>query len=308
MPPWMPDRAARTVFVASALAFALGLQDSEAQSLVFASYNLKNYLRMERVVDRRIDPEAPKPPDETAAVVEIIGKIRPDILGLIEIGDDEMVADLQRRLGEAGLHFPYREWVAGADSERHLALLSRHPIVARNSRDNVPFALENSQYRVGRGILDVTVQPASFAPIRFIGAHLKSRRPAPGVEERTVRAKEAWQIRQHVAAVLSASPHEKVLVFGDLNDTKNEYPIKLLIGSPGEPDYLHPLPLEDDRGERWTHYWEEADIYSRLDYLLASPKLWPDIDKARSGISSEPGWNQASDHRAIFATIRLTQP
>lgn len=289
-------------------AFALAVQDSGAQQLVFASYNLKNYLRMERAVDGRIDPVAPKPAAETAAAVEIILKIRPDVLGLIEIGDEEMVSDLQRRLGEAGLSFPHREWVAGADPDRHLALLSRHPIAARNSRDNVPFALENSQYRVGRGILDVTVQPASCGPIRFIGVHLKSRRPAPGAEERTVRAKESWQVRQHVEAILSASPQEKVLVFGDLNDTKNEYPIKLLTGCPGAPDFMRPLPLEDDRGERWTHYWEEADIYSRLDYILASPKLWPDIDKARSGISSEPGWNQASDHRAIFATIQLTQP
>ena len=288
-------------------AWALALESAPAQSLVFASYNLKNYLRMERVVGDQVVPSAPKPEPEIEAAIGIIRKIRPDVLGVIEIGDEEMLADLQRRLGEAGLAYPHREWVRGADPDRHIALLSQHPIVFRNSRDNIPFEMEDSQHRVGRGILDVSIQPKNSGVIRFVGAHLKSRRPSPGVEERTFRAKEAWQIRRHVESILSSSPHEKLLIFGDLNDNKNEYPIKLLIGSPGSPDFMRPLPLEDRNGECWTHYWQEADIYSRLDYILASPTLWPHIDMARSGISGESGWDKASDHRAIFTTIRLPE-
>lgn len=304
-----PGTAARAFVRALPIWAALTLvpQVLPAQTLVFASYNLKNYLRMERVVEGQIDPLAPKPESEVAAAIEIIRKIRPDVLGIIEIGDEEMLSDLQRRLGGAGLAYPHCEWVRGADPDRHIALLSRHPIVARNSRDNIPFEMESSQHRVGRGILDVTVQAKGAAEIRFVGAHLKSRRPSPGVEERTFRAKEAWQIRRHLESILSASPHEKILLFGDLNDNKNEYPIKLLIGSPGTPGFMRPLPLEDRNGQRWTHYWQEADIYSRLDYILASATLWPHIDMARSGISGESGWDQASDHRAIFTTIRLSE-
>ncbi len=258
---------------------------------------------MERQVDGLRSQNAPKPEEEVAAVVRIIRAIRPDVLGLIEIGNEEMLQDLQSRLSAAGLELPYSEWVKGSDPARHIALLSRFPIVARNSRDDIPFSLQGSRQRVGRGILDVTIRTDRSHTLRLVGAHLKSQRPIPEFDERELRAKEAWLLRKHLDEILAAHPRENVLLFGDLNDTKNEYPIQLLGGSPGSPGRLRDLPLADRHGERWTHFWSAADIYSRLDYFFASNHLWPLIKKDASGISSDPAWNQASDHRAIFTTI-----
>lgn len=275
--------------------------------MVVASYNVENYLRMERRVDGKTIPDAPKPESEIAAVIDVIKEINPDILGIVEMGDETDLADFQARLKTAGLDYPHKEWVKGTDAARHLALLSRFPIVARNSRDDVPFEMNGRQMRIGRGILDVTVQLSDSFNLRLVGAHLKSRREVPEFDQEAMRAKEAWFFRKHLDDILRANPKEKLMLFGDLNDTKNEYPVKELIGSAKDPFRMKDLFLADRYGYRWTHFWSAADIYSRIDYLLISDGLWPAVNRDKSGISSSKIWFKASDHRAIFSTITVPE-
>ena len=262
---------------------------------------------MERKVDGKTVPDAPKPEQEIAAVIDVVKEINPDILGIVEMGDEKTLDEFRARLKAAGLDYPHKEWVRGTDAARHVALLSRFPIVARNSRDEVPFELNGKQMRVGRGILDVTVKLADNFLLHLVGAHLKSRREVPDLDQVAMRAKEAWYLREHLDKILRENPEEKLLLFGDMNDTKNEYPIKELLGSTRDPLRMKDLFLTDYYGYRWTHYWSSADIYSRIDYLMVSQGLWPDINMDKSGISSSRIWYKASDHRAIFTTIKVPE-
>ena len=287
-----------TVFFS--LLFCLRL---DAEEIVFASYNVQNYLPMDRRVDGKYLKNAPKPESEIEAVIKVVQAIQPDILGIVEMGDRSLLEDFQTRLKAAGLDYPHFEWVQGADETRHVCLLSRYPITARNSRGDIPFELKGKPVRFNRGILDVTVSPPSGKPLRLVGAHLKSRRSVPEYDESWMRAKEAWFLRDHVNRILAADPDAQVLLFGDLNDTKNSYPIRELVGKRGAPNSLMDLWLRDSRGERWTHYWKTADEYSRIDYILVSPALAKKILLKKSGINDSPFWNDASDHRAIYTTI-----
>ncbi|MEI8313480.1 MAG: endonuclease/exonuclease/phosphatase family protein [Verrucomicrobiota bacterium] len=277
-----------------------------ARDVVVASYNVENYLKMERRVDGKAVPDAPKPEEEIAAVIAIIKQINPDILGIVEMGDESVLEGFRTRLKAAGLDYPNKEWVRGTDAARHLALLSRFPIVARNSRNEAPFELNGTQMRIGRGILDVTVKLSDSYSLHLVGAHLKSRREVPDFDQVAMRAKEAWLLRGHLDSILKAEPDENLLLFGDLNDTKNEYPVKALTGSAKDPMRMKDLLLTDRYGYRWTHYWQAADIYSRIDYLMVSTGLWPEINMDKSGISSSKVWFKASDHRAIFTTIKVS--
>ena len=214
-----------------------------------------------------------------------------------------MLADLQRRLREAGLDYSYREWVQGADEVRHLSLLSKFPIVERNSRHQVHVELDGQTWLMNRGILDVTVEINPDYRLRLVGAHLKSRREVPEYDQARMRAKEARHLRTHLDRILETSPDTNLMLFGDLNDTKNEYPIRQIIGLRGTPNYMMDLWLRDTRDEHWTFYWKTADEYSRIDYLLVSPSLIREVVTEKCGIDDSPFWNEASDHRAIYAAI-----
>ena len=86
---------------------------------------------------------------------------------------------------------------------------------------------------MNRGILDVTVEVNPGYRLRLVGAHLKSRRIVPDYDQALMRAKEAWSLREHIDEILAAAPNANLLLFGDLNDTKNEYPIREIIGWKG---------------------------------------------------------------------------
>lgn len=294
--------------VLAAVLFIFCAATGAARDVVFVHYNLENYLPMSRKVGDRLVADAPKPEKEVRAVIHVLKSLQPDILGVAEMGDRKTLADFQSRLREAGMDFPHLEWVLGDEGgERHLALLSKFPIVARDSLSDVPVEIDGRRHRMGRGILDATVEITPTYRLRLVGLHLKSKRAVPMYDQQKFRAKEALIVRSHLEKILASNPDLNLLLFGDLNDTKNEFPIRKILGPPGSPASLRDLPVRDRYGLTWTHFWSAADVYSRIDYLMASKGLWPEIQIDRSGIASSKETRVASDHRPIYTTITAVE-
>lgn len=278
------------------------VQPGKEGAVRFAAYNLRNYLPGSREVHGRVTPQAPKPEPEIAVVVQSILQVRPGILGICEIGNLTEVEDLRRRLRELGLEYPGFEWVDAADEERRLALLSTFPIVDRNSQTQLTYLMNDRDFPVQRGFLDVTIALGNYH-LRCVGVHLKSKREVPEGEENLMRRNEAHLLRRYVDGILGADPGANLLVYGDFNETCNEPAIRAVQGSHGSPGYLAAIDVQDDRGETWTHHWSAADTYSRLDYLFCSRGLSPEIDRHRSFIHTRSDWETGSDHRMVVACI-----
>lgn len=294
-------------FLAALLLIAAPLARAAAAEgeIVFASYNLENYLRMDRHGRGEKGADMPKPEEEIAALIGVIKGINPDVLGVCEMGAPAEFEDFKTRLKNAGLDFRDSEYVQGADPARHLALLSRLPISSRQSLPDVPYEIDGRQEKVRRGFLDVTVNAGEGGEVRFVGAHLKSKLNDTSAGEALVRRNEAHLLRQHVDEILAKNPDAKLLVYGDFNDSKNQPTIQEIMGPKNSAAHLADLWLRDALGDHWTHYWKIADEYSRIDYIFCSRALLPDIAMQKSRIDRSEHWNDASDHRAIVATIRL---
>jgi len=116
-----------------------------------------------------------------------------------------------------------------------------------------------------------------------------------------MRVHEARLLRRHVDALLQADPEARLVVYGDFNDTRPTKTFKTVTGSYNDPGYLTALPLKDSRGHSWTHHWGLHDIYSRIDFITVSRALRPEVDFRASHIIDMPGWEKASDHRALIA-------
>ena len=148
---------------------------AEPREFVFCHFNLRNYAAAEPVGPERRVATKGKPQAEIEAVVEIIREINPDVLGVCEMGSRAMLQDLRERLAKVGLEYPEVEFVEAYDRDRHLALLSRFPIVTRASVTDVPFQMNGQIERVWRGFLDVTIEVNPRYRLRAVGAHLKSK-------------------------------------------------------------------------------------------------------------------------------------
>jgi endonuclease/exonuclease/phosphatase family metal-dependent hydrolase len=297
----------RRVLLAACLFALLGSASLRAddQRVVLVAWNLRNYSLNPAAAPSNEPPPPPKSRAAISAIVQTLAELKPDILGLCEIGSRADLADLQRRLKNAGVALPHATIVEGEDPHRHLALLSRFPLAPDAHLSRPTFQLGGLPHSVRRGFLDTTVQVRPDFSLRVLGAHLKSRRVVPDYDQAEFRRFEAQLLRHHLDHVLAGAPATPLVLFGDFNDTKNSPVIRTILGRKGAADSLTALALADSHGDQWTYHWTETDDYSRIDYLMVNRPLRPLVDRRASGIHRSASWRTASDHRPLVMVLKL---
>lgn len=258
----------------------------------FIAYNVKNWLVSYQTKEKSVEAKA--------AVIRMLLKGEPDIIGLSEIGSENDVREIQGDLKDAGIDLPHIFHTGGADKIRHLAIISRFPIVGTVSPD---LSIPGKDYSVQRGILDATIRIGE-GEVRFIGLHLKSKRPVPDFDEAVIRVDESKVVREHLDTIFEADPDTMIITYGDFNDTTRSLSTRMITGRYNSKKAMKPVDLKDSRGENWTHNWDYQDIYSRIDFVTVSRGISSHVDSEASGIIDEDFWEQASDHRPLLVKFR----
>ncbi len=281
---------------------ALALAAAAApDSLRVATYNLENYLSADRRVEGSFRRDYPKPEAEKEALRTVIRQMDADILAVQEIGDTRYLNELQRDLSREGVVYAHTAWLEGEDRERHLALLSRVPITLTRRHTDLSFTYLGGSGLVRRGLLEVRLGAGGGELTCFV-LHLKSRftERSDDPQSAVFRAAEATAVRNRILSV--ADPAGRYLILGDLNDSPSSRPVRLLLRR-GETVVAHLLDAGDPRGDTWTHRQAREDVYSRLDYVLASPGLLPSVVGGRARVVDLPETRLASDHRPVVVDL-----
>lgn len=269
----------------------------------FIVYNVRNWLEMERGTQDGEPLMASKPEKEKAAVISLLIREQPDIVGLCEVGGDSDVREIQKRLEVGGHSLPHRHLASGSDPTRRLALISRHPIRSMTVHERLTYRLNNREHSMLRGILDVTIG-TPVGDIRFLGVHFKSKREIPDGDQEMMRRHEAHLLRRTLDEIFRDDPTVPLVVYGDMNDTRQSSTLRTIQGPGNSPRSLLMVALKDSRGEFWTHHWSTQDVYSRLDYVLVSSALRNRIAWNDCTVIDHPDWSKASDHRPLRVVFR----
>jgi endonuclease/exonuclease/phosphatase family metal-dependent hydrolase len=296
------------------LAFSLfadnpSVNSSESPVLRVVSYNVENYLLMNRHVDGRWRRDYPKPEAEKNALRTVIRYHQPDILALQEMGEEAFLIELQADLRDEGLFYPYRVWMESNDGVRHLAVLSKVEPVDIQFHNDLDFPYRGERSRMRRGMLEVVFNTGLDHPQHWhlFVFHLKSKWTEfdDDPEANLFRAREAEAARNFIIEKLSPEDGSLYLIAGDLNDDPNSGAVRRFL-TRGERIIGIALPNADDRGHVWTHFWARRSLYSVKDYLIPSPTMSEHVLGQRAYISSHPKSKDASDHRLVYIDLQIT--
>ncbi|SDU21644.1 Metal-dependent hydrolase, endonuclease/exonuclease/phosphatase family [Verrucomicrobium sp. GAS474] len=310
----------------------------EGKTFTACWWNVENFGVTDRFIDGRHVLSAMKPAAEINAVVAILRKIDPDIVGVAEIirdPQDRNIHLFREVLKQAGLDYPCMATVLGHDTRIQLLLLSRFPIVAAEelNKDRFPVTLvdgrtrerREARFSVNRGFVSAEIEVAPGYRLGVMLAHLKSKKAdaskaeieiapeEPGeTGDAVVRRKEAQTLRGQADAFLARHPGEDLLVMGDLNDTEEGGSLRALWGGKGKESPLWPLPLVDRLGEQWTEVVYPKKTRERIDYQLVNASLRTRFEPEGSFLylsrpEEGPGLDAttASDHRPLVARFRV---
>jgi endonuclease/exonuclease/phosphatase family metal-dependent hydrolase len=261
---------------------------AEFTPFTFITYNVKNWLVSHQAREKTADSKA--------AIIGLLAGGNPDVIGLCEIGSVDDVKEIQGLLKAAGVDLPHHYHTGGEDRVRHLALISRFPILSTERPD---LRLRGFEQSMQRGILDATLDVGG-RPVRFIGLHLKSKRKVPDFDEAKLRIAEAQHARRHIDGILAANPAAALVAYGDFNDTTRSLSTRAINGTYRTPGYLNHVHVGDSRGETWTYRYAVEDAYTRIDFVTVSAALRRHVKKDKSRVIDDPSWDTASDHRPVL--------
>jgi endonuclease/exonuclease/phosphatase family metal-dependent hydrolase len=281
-----------------------------AETFRVATYNVENYLDQPTETRHFV-----KSVEAKAKVRESIKAMNPDVIALEEMGTTNALLELRTALKAEGQDFPFWEHIQSFDTNIHVAVLSKFPIVARHPHAGEFFLLDGKRFQVKRGFAELDIQAATNFTFTLIVAHLKSQLATPGADEAEERLGEAKVFRGIIDECFKANPNAKLIVLGDFNDTKDSDAIKEIIGrgkfkltdtrpaerngdnAPAEPPYFEP------RNIVWTYFYGKTDTYMRIDYIFLSPTMKRSWRVDTTFIPVIPNWGIGSDHRPIVASF-----
>lgn len=286
--------------------FALAFVDPlSAEPVRVATFNVYNYLVMDRRVDGQFRPRFPKPENEKTAIRSAIREINPDILALQEMGPAPFLEELRQDLAREGLVYEHSVLLEAVDPERHVAVLSKIPFAGVTPHASVEFMYFNERERVKRGMLEVDFHSPSGDWTLFV-VHLKSRysdRPDDPLSE-IRRNAEARTLRDVILDRFPEPNSSRFMIAGDLNGAKDSRALARF-RMRGKTEIGHLLPAVDSRGESWTYRYERAATYSQVDYLLASGGLVDSVIDGTVRIHDGEQSLQGSDHRLVYMDLNL---
>ena len=262
------------------------------------TFNLNQYALVDR--DGDADTLEPKPREETDAIIEVIRQAAPDILAVQEMGDPAAWAEFKYSLRQAGLEYGHEEYLRRGKSELNMAVLSRFPIVGRNSHTDDTYTIGPTKFPVMRGIVEVDIEVGPAYRLRLMVAHLKAK-VFHSFGQAEMRRNEARLLNNHVRASLKENPDINLLVVGDFNDDPTSAALRE-ITTYQRKRLLHDLRPTDPVGDAWTHRLDD-DNYHRIDYMLVSDGLLREAIPEKSYVVRSAELLRATDHRPLVTTF-----
>ncbi len=282
--------------------FAISVQAEDF--LRVATFNARNYLSMDRLVEGRFRQDYPKPEAAKNVVRYSIRDVGADILALQEMGSEAHLLELRDDLAAEGLQYAGYAILEAADEKRRVAALWREGLsVEAVSHADLSFKYFEERQPVKRGMLELRIAMADGERFSIFILHLKSKYTDDPRDERSEerRVGEAQAARNRILQLFPDPAAGRFLIVGDLNDGPNSRAVRRFLRR-GETAIAKAVECLDEHGLVWTHYYKKGGEYSQIDYILRSGGMAERLISP-GGILNRADYYQGSDHRPVWVDM-----
>jgi len=264
-------------------------------TLRVATYNLKDFFSPRREAERGVVQA------KLANIAAGLRRAQADVVALQEVGSTELLEQLVCAVPELKYGAP----IVGSRDRRGIgnAILSRLPVQWSQVHESkeLPFPRfvdgdpEPFPARIPlrRGIVHVRIEAGSLGEVDVLTAHFKSNLPArrktaayedvpdatphaigeSAVRSLVVRAAEALFMRGLVDGIFAHSPDHAVCVLGDLNDTIDSMPVRLVRGLDAtSKHWLRACADSVPEARRYSCF--HGGSKTLIDHVLVSERLY----------------------------------
>lgn len=211
--------------------------------------------------------------DGKALTRQAVRACRADVLALQEVENLDTLRKFRTDM-KASSKYPYLALIDSMERRRmDVALMSALPIVHVRSYQHLRNEA-NTAYVFSRDCLEVDIDVGNSEPLSLFVNHFKSMIPTRG-RTRAKRVEQVHTVREIVKARFRGQLAEgRFVVLGDFNDypaddAEGQTAIRELVEWDAVENVVNRLPA----GDRWTHYYDDRDKASQLDYVLVSKAL-----------------------------------
>lgn len=266
-----------------------------AEPLHLLSWNVRNYLSQNQVIEGRWRPDYPKPEAEKAALRAVLLSERADVVFFQEMGAEPYLRELQRDLRTKGLDYPYLAMGRGVDTVRHLAVLSKVPIEVHLHAHTEA----EHQLPLRRGLMEVKIEHEAGV-LQVFNLHLKSRWTVDQADPLAQQQRNGEMERLVEIVRQRRHPQETLLILGDFNEP-GTFPARTWLLE--QLPELERLPQTDSQGDDWTYYWAREDRRESIDAIYHWPAEPTPFKLSPIRIVDPSAVMQASDHRPLSIVL-----
>ena len=211
--------------------------------------------------------------DGKALTREAVKACRADVLALQEVENLDTLRKFRTDMNAAS-RYRYMALIDSMEPRRmDVAVMSAQPIVHVRTYQHERNAA-NTAYLFSRDCLEVDIDVGTAEPVTLFVNHFKSMIPTRAATH-DKRKEQVEKVREIVKARFRGHLADgRFVVLGDFNDyLADDAEGDSAIRDLAEWDAVENVVRRLDEGDRWTHYWDDEDKASQLDYLLVSRAL-----------------------------------
>ena len=245
----------------------------------------------------------PKPLDSHRAglVAETLQSTNADIIVLAGLAGEKDFSTIKKLLGDK---FVFAKAVSGPAPTGLLAIFSNLRPTSCEDISGLKYNIKkNTPVPVGNDFIKAVFDINGYRLQLFAGI-LKNRSKHPKYSQTNMRRYEARELRKLATAILRKKPDANIMVLGNFNDTCGKSPLNGLYSRrSGIRKRLFDIRPVDHINVAWTAVDERRDEHERIDYMLASSGLVPEVGRNASKVVVFKKWRLVSAHRPIVTTV-----